>query len=107
MAGWVDEVTQLLATAGGTAVLMRFAGFRFRRDRQKQSEPVCGCEHAFAFHDLRTGECHATVDVPTKYDDYGCARAWKQAPCSCRHYTGPIPLEQVYSTPPTMPRSDN
>lgn len=106
---WFNEAGQLIVTAGGTAALLRIVGFRFRKEKEKEKQPprpVCGCEHDFAFHDLRTGECHDTVEVPTKYDQFGVARAWRQEPCTCRHYTGPIPGELEFRPPPLMPRED-
>lgn len=63
----------------------------------KPPRPLCGCTHHHSFHDPATGECHASVNVPTSYDSYGIARAMEQAPCACRQYSGPVPLPEVYA----------
>jgi hypothetical protein len=63
----------------------------------KPVKPICGCEHHHAHHDPATGTCNASVDVPTRYDSYGIARAWKQSPCACRQYSGPVPMPEVYA----------
>lgn len=103
---WVDEAGQLIVTAGGTAVALRLVGFRFWKEKQKPPKPVCGCEHDFSFHDLRTGECHATDKNADAWTSGGSPNHWKWVPCTCRHYTGPIPVDLEFRPPPLMPRED-
>jgi hypothetical protein len=104
----VDDIIRLVLACGGTAIAMRMVGFTLPRRTSKQMGPVtvCGCKHDYAMHDLRTGECHDKVKRPSKYDEYGSAIAWTYETCTCHHYTGPIPLDQVFTPPPLMPRKD-
>lgn len=102
----LGEVGQFIVTAGATAIGLRFAGFRFKRERKsKEPDPVCGCDHHFAMHDLRTGECHGLMDGdPIKYYGSGTPSAYKQIPCTCQHYTGPEPMNAIFGPPPPFPR---
>lgn len=77
--------------AGGMAV-GRVAQVRSRPRTVKSSKPVCGCEHELAYHDPKTGECHAEISRFV-YDigDY----QWRQ--CTCCRYTGPEPLTSYYA----------
>jgi len=101
-----DEAGQFLLTAGGTAVALRWAGFRFWKEKQKPPKSVCGCEHAFAMHDLRSGACHAEIRRANGWTKDGISNHWEHVPCGCRHYTGPIPIELEFRPPPIMPRPD-
>jgi hypothetical protein len=101
----LDEIGQFIITAGGTAIALRFAGFRFWKETQRPPRAVCGCEHHFAMHDLRTGECHDKVKIPIKWHGDGDAADWRFDPCPCRHYTGPEPLNSIFQPPPPLPRS--
>lgn len=51
-------------------------------------EPVCGCGHNLAFHDIKTNACRHRVGETT---------------CSCQRYTGPEPWVQVYLPPMSEP----
>ncbi|MFI6457163.1 hypothetical protein ACIBF6_37105 [Streptosporangium amethystogenes] len=69
-------------------------------------EPICGCSHHIAFHDLATGQCHSQVRVVTKWgrleDDHapdteGIPVEWENQQCPCRRYSGPEPLTTLYA----------
>ena len=47
-------------------------------------EPVCGCGHDLAFHNIQTSGCHHPVG---------------ETGCACQRYTGPELLGQVYAPP--------
>jgi hypothetical protein len=71
-----------------------------RAERQKLAdgpEPVCGCTHHLAYHDLRDGRCYAEVKRPTADTDADAAPVdvWQQ--CPCRRYAGPEPLATLYA----------
>lgn len=69
-----------------------------RRKHPRQPEPVCGCDHHHSFHDPQTGECHAQVrGAVTRFDADEFPIAWELVPCSCRRYSGPEPLPEVYA----------
>ncbi|MBF6135934.1 hypothetical protein IU501_23360 [Nocardia otitidiscaviarum] len=59
---------------------------------------VCGCGHDLALHDREAGQCHAEYMRKVGYG--GGMREW--ARCACRRYTGPTPLEELFS-PPMLP----
>jgi hypothetical protein len=59
----------------------------------------CGCGHDLALHDPQEGGCHAELGRKTGYG----ARVWVQ--CTCRRYTGPVPVEDFFSRP-ILPSDD-
>ena len=90
----------------GVAVIIGVLLGRFlpnRRKGPKPAEPVepyCGCDHHHSFHDPKTGECHGRVrGEPTKFDDYASRNpvAWAQVQCSCKQYSGPVPMPEFYA----------
>lgn len=102
------EPVSLLVGAGiaATGYLIGRVG-RWRSGRSRRGgatalesggpRPVCGCEHGLAFHDRQTGACHATVQRPTKFDKVYGPVAFEAVPCTCRHYVGPVPLDEVFA----------
>ncbi|MGW5571036.1 hypothetical protein ACWEVD_07505 [Nocardia thailandica] len=60
----------------------------------------CGCGHDLALHDRESGRCNAET---SRRGMHGM-REW--VGCRCRRYTGPIPLEEVF-TPPILPPSQD
>jgi hypothetical protein len=64
-------------------------------------EPVCGCGHNIAYHDLDAGECGEPMKVPVKWKrgEFGAPEPthWEARPCACRRYTGPQPLPTFYA----------
>ena len=59
--------------------------------------PICLCEHAYGFHDPKTGACKEGTVVKL----YSSARGQYQETlrCDCRRYTGPQPVEQYWVAP--------
>lgn len=81
-------------------LLGRFLPSRRRKtpEPRKSPEPICGCDHHHGFHDSKTGECHGQVDGnPVKYNEYGRPMAYEQVRCSCRQYSGPVPIPEFYA----------
>jgi hypothetical protein len=71
-----------------------------RRKGPKPPQPVCGCTHHHGFHDPQTGECHGVVrGEPIEFDAYAARNpvAWAQVQCSCRQYSGPVPIPEFYA----------
>jgi hypothetical protein len=56
---------------------------------------VCGCEHELAYHDPSTNQCHDTVSGTPVFK--GGKWAVPRVQCTCRQYTGPRPIDQVFS----------
>ena len=87
----------------GVAVIVGVLLGRFLPNRRKgpkaakAPQPVCGCGHHHSYHDLASGECSAAVEVPARYNPYGSVIAYKQAPCGCRQYSGPVPLPEYFA----------
>lgn len=62
---------------------------------RKDPKPICGCGHHHSFHDPATGQCHGMMrGEPIKYDSFKDPTAWAQVPCTCRTYSGPVPLPE-------------
>lgn len=57
--------------------------------------PICGCEHELAMHDPQSNRCHEFNEV-RKWDDGGAYVGLCRVQCSCRQYTGPRPIDQVF-----------
>ncbi|MFI5717896.1 hypothetical protein [Nocardia sp. NPDC051750] len=92
----------LSLAVGAGLVVIGWAGGRFgvRRARSGRKLPArCGCGHDLALHDRATGTCHAE---DSRRGTHGL-REWVQ--CHCRRYTGPTPLEDVFSSPILPPES--
>jgi hypothetical protein len=62
-----------------------------RKHGPQPVRPVCGCEHAVAYHDPKTGECHARRNL-----GYWSGKDHFEG-CTCRRYTGPEPLPEYYA----------
>lgn len=62
-----------------------------RRKGSKPVKPVCGCTHHHSYHDPQTGQCSGQVYIGH----------WNMSdhhePCTCRQYSGPVPLPEVYA----------
>lgn len=66
------------------------------------AEPLCGCGHHLAYHDLEKGECNNYQPGVVKYEN-GKATTIK-VNCKCRQYTGPEIAPQ-YIAPKITERS--
>lgn len=70
--------------------------------------PYCGCEHGLHDHDPKTGECHGLMDGdPLRYDDFHHPTAYKQVRCTCKQYTGPRPIDQIWIPEVLPPNSSS
>ncbi|GAB2724224.1 hypothetical protein [Nocardia thraciensis] len=85
-----------LAVGGGLLAVGWACGRITRGRRPANSSARCGCGHDLALHDRESGNCHAEIFRKTGHG----LRAW--VGCNCRRYTGPTPLEEVF-TPPLLP----
>lgn len=72
-------------------------GRRKGLESPRPPKPVCGCKHHHSFHEPSTGECHGQVDKATHYTTAGTPVAWVKVQCTCRVYSGPVPLPEVYA----------
>lgn len=59
-------------------------------------QPVCGCTHHLALHDVR-GQCHELVEVPTGWDADRRPLGFEPGTCRCQQYVGPQPLSHVWA----------
>ncbi|WP_370095923.1 hypothetical protein [Streptacidiphilus sp. MAP12-20] len=73
-----------------------------RREEQQRAlagpEPICGCGHHLAYHDLHDGRCYA--EVKRNKSDGDPEDRPKDTPreqCRCRRYAGPEPLATLYA----------
>jgi hypothetical protein len=81
----------LVALAG--VLLGRFLPNRRKGlEAQKHVAPVCGCGHHHSYHDPKTGECHSLMKVPSS-----ASRDSYHTPCTCRQYSGPVPMPEFYA----------
>lgn len=91
----MDDVLEILA-GGGLTILGILIG-RFmpgRRRVDKQPKAICGCGHAYAFHNKETSACNhkRLQDMYNKKGDY----IGKQpVGCPCERYDGPTPLGDI------------
>jgi hypothetical protein len=86
----VDPVSLILGAAilGGGYLVGLLTG----RRQRKPAPYTCGCTHAFAMHDPKTGECH--VEIKTQlYNKHNNKAGFEYVECPCRHYVGERPLD--------------
>jgi len=60
----------------------------------KPVQPICGCDHHHSYHDPKTGEVRGK---PLQYDAYGYTTTWGKAQCTCKQYSGPVPVPEYYA----------
>ncbi|WP_433492115.1 hypothetical protein [Nocardia grenadensis] len=88
---------------GAGLIAIGWIGGRFGSRRRTGSKNAvtarCGHGHDLAMHDRETGKCHAQL----RRKDIHELRVW--VGCNCRRYTGPKPLEEVFSPPIVPPES--
>lgn len=92
----------LLMFGGGVGSFIRNQLERRRNDRlqrEKGPEPICGCGDHFAYHDPKTGHCHAQHRQPNVWNEWGNPIGWAPVQCECRQYVGPEPLTTYYAPP--------
>jgi hypothetical protein len=81
----------------GAAIVIGILIGRFLPNRRKGPKPtrpvrpVCGCEHHHSFHDPQTGQCSFTGQ---EYRGHG---KYEELSCTCRRYSGPVPLPEFYA----------
>jgi len=93
-------ITELLAGGGLTALGFVLGRLPSRRREPAQPRPVCGCGHHHGYHDPKTGQCHGLMDgKATEFSNYQSREpvAWEQVPCTCRQYSGPVPVESYFA----------
>ncbi|MEV4129652.1 hypothetical protein [Nocardia sp. NPDC049707] len=91
-----DPIT--LAIGAGIACAGWAVGRFGRRSAAQPAGAQCGCGHDLALHDPKAGTCHAELGRKTMV-----GRVWVQ--CTCRRYTGPVPVEDFFSRT-IMPLAD-
>jgi hypothetical protein len=61
-------------------------------------KPICGCTHHHSYHDPETARCHGLMKgEPVRYNASAVPTAYSKVPCTCRQYSGPVPLSEVYA----------
>ncbi|MCZ2823831.1 MULTISPECIES: hypothetical protein [unclassified Modestobacter] len=102
----MDPISVLVGV--GAVLLGQAIGYvQGRRHRApKPIQAICGCGHGMSMHNAETERCHGMMNGdPLKYDSDKEPTAYKQVPCTCQRYVGPLPIDQVFS-PPLLPPSD-
>lgn len=92
-----DTLAVLVAFFGGSAFHARRVAQRTPKPKEKNYR--CGCQHVLAYHNPKTGECHAESVV-----GHRVARTNKSGavmsetlyvedimPCTCQVYSGDLP----------------
>jgi len=105
MMSGIDIAAIILASgyvAGGALDRVKRLAKDRREERQLKingPEPVCGCGHHLAYHDLRDLRCYAEVkrEKAELAADGTKKDVWQQ--CECRRYAGPEPLATFYAPP--------
>jgi hypothetical protein len=95
----LDPIT---LAAGGALLGIGYLSGRVGRRRslprpKKPTKPICGCGHGLEQHDPRTAACHGTVRRPRTESN-------RYVPCTCRQYTGPRAVEELFATPILPPQ---
>jgi hypothetical protein len=100
----IGEEIILALVAFWLAVFMIWFAFRLSRGSHrsvrapKQPVAVCGCSHHHSFHDPTTSECHALMNGnPVKFNSWKEPTAFEQVRCTCRQYSGPVPLPEFFA----------
>jgi hypothetical protein len=101
----VVEPISLLVGAG----LLAGGYLAGRRNRRRPPPPrpltpMCGCGHPLSQHDPDTRTCHAQLRRDA-FDRRGRFAGHIWAPCTCRQYIGPRPIDEVF-VPPLLPPAD-
>jgi len=91
-------ITGALLLAAGTALGWLLRSLPARRRGPKPVEAVCGCGHHHSFHDPADGTCHGTVKTATHWNSSGDERMWRQDPCTCKQYSGALPLPEYFAS---------
>lgn len=108
MMSGVDIAAIIIAgglVAGGAWDRVKRLGTDRRDERARLAngpEPVCGCGHHLAYHDLHDGRCYAEVKREANGgggdgEEPAAEVSWHQ--CACRRYAGPEPLATLYAPP--------
>ena len=83
---------EFAAVALAGVLLGRFLPNRRKGPKpQKPVEPLCGCDHHHSYHDPKTGECHGRNQIGYWASQY------HYEPCTCRQYSGPVPVPEFYA----------
>jgi hypothetical protein len=86
-------------------VLVGRVSKRRTKDRGADTAPICACGHSLADHNRDTDACHAQIRRP-RYNKYGEWTGHDYTPCTCQRYIGPVPLEQVWAPPISLPKQE-
>jgi hypothetical protein len=60
-------------------------------------KPVCGCGHGIHDHDPTTNKCHSQIKAYRWNSSYGRETLDKYVACTCRQYSGPQPLPEIFA----------
>lgn len=90
------EGALILLVGIGIGRIIRFRA-RPKAYKPKVIKPICGCQHHFALHDPKTGECHGGFDAYGEAVNYQSKTHIDGTPCACKVYAGPQPLPEYYA----------
>lgn len=92
----ISMVVAVVIAAGSGALGIRIGR---RRERKRETAPVCRCGHSLAFHDPHDKQCHGLMNGnPTTVNEFGRPTAWERVRCTCRQYVGPLTPELMIAS---------
>jgi hypothetical protein len=74
-------------------VLIGRVGRRTARRQGSDPQPICGCTHHRALHEPDTGRCRGENRQGNWLD------GWRHVKCTCQRYSGPVPIETLWTPP--------
>lgn len=107
----MNDIVLWLVASGSTLVSFGI-GRRLGRRRPgpssapREVEAICGCEHALAVHDPETNRCHDDSVTERVWSDSFASYITRNKQCSCRQYTGPRPIDQVFQPGYILPEGE-
>lgn len=83
----INLVTVLVSGAAGVILGIPIGVTRANRLRARPTQAICPCGHSVAFHQDKTGRCHAEDEPVLNFRD-------ATVTCKCQSYSGPELISQ-------------
>lgn len=92
----MPDITMLAGAGIFLAGMVTGRTWPSRRRKVKPVKPICGCKHHHSFHDPDTGACYGKA-TEAEYNVIGGWIGEHKVPCTCRKYSGPEPLPELFA----------